>query len=270
MCVLYCKYTLCFMYICTYHISTCSCVCVCVCVCRCKFQAVCSSDSHTDLQDHSCKQKLSFEAVRTRLTNKSQRKKSATILSGLAINKCSSDTSPKTSFGDLQDTARALSGSPVATSIERMLSTLNYFEFVVDRVIEREAQKSVWQGRPFYSFQRGYKLCVGLSFGANFFNYMFAMLLRGEHDDELNWPYTATIKCQLLRKDGSVQHTALRYLNEEDGQRIQTEAPRAMALYNIADEGEAYWQPKRFRLIHKLCVDPETDSFKLRVTVFPY
>ena len=241
---------------------------------RCKFQAVCSSDSSSELQDQSCRQKLSFETMRTRLMNKSQRKRSVTILSSLAISIVSPDSSPKSSVGDspqeLQQPAQALLGSPVAASIERMMTTLNNFEFVVDRVTDREAQKSVWQGKPFFSFTRGYKLSVGLSFGANFFNYMFAVLLRGEYDDELSWPYTVTIKCQLLRRDGSVHHTALRYLNEEDGQRIRTDAPRGLPLYNIADEGDAYWQPKRFRLIQKLCVDPDTDSFKLRVTVLTY
>lgn len=251
------------------------CLSVCLCVCRCKFQAVCSpSDSSGELQDQSCRQKLSFETMRTRLMNKSQRKKSVTILSTLAMSIVSPDASPKSSVSDspqeVLPSSAMSGGSPVAMSIERMMTTLNNFEFVVDRVTDREAQKTVWQGKPFYSFTRGYKLCVGLSFGANFFNYMFAMLLQGEHDDELSWPFSATIKCQLLRRDGSVHHTALRYLNEEDGQRIQTDAPRGLHLYNIADEGDAYWQPKRFRLIQKLCVDPETDSFKLRVTVLPY
>ena len=251
------------------------CLSVCLCVCRCKFQAVCSpSDSSGELQDQSCRQKLSFETMRTRLMNKSQRKKSVTILSTLAMSIVSPDASPKSSVSDspqeVLPSSAMSGGSPVAMSIERMMTTLNNFEFVVDRVTDREAQKTVWQGKPIYSFTRGYKLCVGLSFGANFFNYMFAMLLQGEHDDELSWPFSATIKCQLLRRDGSVHHTALRYLNEEDGQRIQTDAPRGLHLYNIADEGDAYWQPKRFRLIQKLCVDPETDSFKLRVTVLPY
>ena len=292
MCVCTCVCTCVCVHVCVY-MCVCTCVRACVytkrsvlhataltlflCICRCKFQAVCSSDSSGELQDPTCRQKLSFESMRTRLANKSQRKKSVTILSSLAMSIVSPESSPKSSVSDSsqeslqqQPTSSLSAGSPVAASIERMMTTLNNFEFVVDRVTDREAQKSVWQGKPFHSFTRGYKLSIGLSFGANFFNYMFAVLLRGEYDDELHWPFSATIRCQLLRRDGSVHHTALRYVNEEDGQRIQTDAPRGMPLYNIADEGDAYWQPKRFKLVQRLCVDPETDSFKLRVTILPY
>ena len=68
-----------------------------------------------------------------------------------------------------------------------------------------------FKSQPFYSQQRGYKLCVivepnGTSKVKGAYMSVFAHLMRGEHDDGLPWPLVGTVTFELLNQLGNHDH----------------------------------------------------------------
>ena len=62
-----------------------------------------------------------------------------------------------------------------------------------------------WMSAPFYSHVSGYKMCLsvhanGLRSGKNTHLSVAVRLMRGEHDDQLKWPFRGAIMIQLLNQ----------------------------------------------------------------------
>ena len=79
------------------------------------------------------------------------------------------------------------------------------------RYSEYKRTNSQWDSLPFYSRDKGYKLQLkvdangdGSGKGTHLSLYVF--LLKGEYDDQLQWPFNANITVQLLNWSGDSSH----------------------------------------------------------------
>ena len=223
----------------------------------CKFQALLQSDSAGDLTDR--KQKLSLENMKSKLRNISSRRRTTHECENIHNRHEDSFVESKLS-----------PGTPVSDQVHDLISYTSGqvvpFDFIITNVSKKESMQTNWQSRHFYSCHHGYKLTVGMNFANDYFNYLTVYLHPGEYDNQLKWPFLATIKCHLLKKDGGVFHSAIRYLTAEDGSKVKEKVTRRLLLYNVfGDDFEAFWQSDRSRMVNKHCV--EGDSIKIRVLV---
>ena len=70
---------------------------------------------------------------------------------------------------------------------------------------------SQWWSLPFYSRDKGYKLHAegyanGVGSGKGTHLSLYVYLLKGEYDDQLQWPFNANITVQLLNWSGNNSH----------------------------------------------------------------
>ena len=73
---------------------------------------------------------------------------------------------------------------------------------------EQHKKNKEWSSPPFYTHNRGYKLCFEVCTSNDFLSINFYMM-RGEFDDELKWPFNGQVSIQLLSQDGSNEHCAI-------------------------------------------------------------
>ena len=79
------------------------------------------------------------------------------------------------------------------------------------RYSEYKRTNSVWYSPPFYSRDNGYKLQLwvvanGDASGEGTHLSLYVYLLKGEYDDQLQWPFNANITVQLLNWSGDNSH----------------------------------------------------------------
>lgn len=76
---------------------------------------------------------------------------------------------------------------------------------------------------PFYTSPRGYKLCLTIRTIKYTYEGMAVCvhLMRGEHDDNLDWPFTGFVKVELLNQHEDRNHyTRFVEYTKEYGQRV--------------------------------------------------
>ena len=72
------------------------------------------------------------------------------------------------------------------------------FAFTVSRFQERKSHKEAFVSPPFYHDLRGYKMCVRVDvYGMNNHVAVFCCIMRGEHDEHLEWPFFGAVKVRL-------------------------------------------------------------------------
>ena len=90
------------------------------------------------------------------------------------------------------------------------------FKFV--KFEERKADKAIVCSPPFYTNSGGYKLCIQVRAdghtpvctGRGSHVSVLVFLMRGENDDHLSWPFTGTVKIELLNQLEDNQHHFMR------------------------------------------------------------
>lgn len=103
------------------------------------------------------------------------------------------------------------------TEIEQVRDNLEYVEqwitprppyaFTVSRFQERKSHKEAFVSAPLYSDLRGYKMCIRVDvYGMNNNVAVFCCIMRGEHDDLLDWPFIGAIKIRLQNHLGDHNH----------------------------------------------------------------
>ena len=228
---------------------------------RCKFQGIyqCESESGDNVEK---KQKITLESVRTKLKSISRKKTSGELSLVNSVSDSSNQSiersSTSSSHSDVQSQVYLPSSEQTAV-----------YDFLVPSVTAKDRNNAVWTSEPFFSFDQGYKLSIGISFGSNYFNYVSAHLYAGEFDAALRWPFTATLRCELLKVDGTVYHTSLRYLTPIEGGRVESNYTKRILLFSLYDDSEDYWLPGRLDLIYKKCMEKDSLKFRLIITDFP-
>ena len=71
-----------------------------------------------------------------------------------------------------------------------------------------------WYSPPFYTHPKGYKLCLwvsarGFGDGANTHVSLFLMLMKGENDEQLKWPFQGKFIIELLSQNGDGRHSLI-------------------------------------------------------------
>ena len=102
-------------------------------------------------------------------------------------------------------------------------------ELVMTDYSKHKKKKKSWRSPPFYTKPGGYKLYLrvyanGTGDGAGTHVSVFVYILKGEHDDILQWPFKGTIVVQLLNQKNNKCHLARKLLYDsstaEVGQRV--------------------------------------------------
>ena len=82
---------------------------------------------------------------------------------------------------------------------------------LLDGFASKKEAGEKWLSHPFYTHLQGYKLrlsvyCNGNSGGEGTHISVYAIVITGEHDDELEWPFQRSITIQLLDQKDGIQH----------------------------------------------------------------
>ena len=85
-----------------------------------------------------------------------------------------------------------------------------------------KSEKKVFHSAPFYSSLNGYKMCIrvfanGAGDGKGSHVSVFSVIMKGEYDDNLTWPFTGTVTIQLLNQleDNNHHERQLKYRQDQ-------------------------------------------------------
>ena len=96
-------------------------------------------------------------------------------------------------------------------------------EFIIDNFSEKKETNVLWYSAPFYTYNRGYKFRLmvcpnGCGAGRGTHLSVYAQLMRGDFDNELEWPFEGDIRVELLnwRKDKNHHSYTIRFNRYND------------------------------------------------------
>ena len=131
--------------------------------------------------------------------------------------------------------------------------------FTINKFDQLRQSGKWWYSRPFYTHYCGYKLgmfvfCNGVLDGKGTHLSVFLYLVRGEYDDELEWPFRANVTVQLLnqRCDRAHHQKVIRFTDDTPS----TVSSRVLDA-EMAKEGNG---PTQFIAHSDLSYDPENDT----------
>ena len=87
------------------------------------------------------------------------------------------------------------------------------FEFTMTEFEKHKTASDVWYSPPFYTHTHGYRMCIrvdanGIGSGKGTHLSVYGYLMRGDFDDDLQWPFQGAITIQLLNQlEDSNHHT---------------------------------------------------------------
>ena len=84
-------------------------------------------------------------------------------------------------------------------------------EFTMMDFLHKKTANTDWDSPPFYTHPQGYKMCLnlepnGCGTGKGTHISLYAALMKGEHDDSLQWPFEGNIVVELLNWREDQQH----------------------------------------------------------------
>ena len=132
----------------------------------------------------------------------------------------------------LEETNQAVAITPATVSPQQYLYNQAPMEFIISDFSEKKEAKEVWITSPFYTHNRGYKFRLevdpnGDGRGRSSHISVFAQLMRGEYDNELEWPFVGDIRVELLNWRTDMNHHDLhtvisfnRYTDRKHSSRI--------------------------------------------------
>ena len=102
----------------------------------------------------------------------------------------------------LEETNQAVAITPATVSPQYLYNQAP-MEFIISDFSEKKEVNEVWYSLPFYTHNRGYKFRLqvysnGAGTGSGTHISVYAQLMRGEYDNELEWPFEGDIRVELL------------------------------------------------------------------------
>ena len=82
-------------------------------------------------------------------------------------------------------------------------------EFIISDFSEKKKANEKWISSPFYTHSRGYKFRLVVfpnGDGSRSHLSVYAQLMRGEYDNELEWPFEGDIRVELLNWRADKNH----------------------------------------------------------------
>ena len=134
-------------------------------------------------------------------------------------------------------------------------ATQSVCDFTLTEFTKRKQFNNVYYSPPFYSHPHGYKLCIqvyanGNGVGKDTHISIHANLMRGDYDNNLQWPFEADIVVELLNWRGDNHHYRgdTLSLKDSDG-RITSRvtereyAPNALGKYSFISHSSLLYNP---------------------------
>ena len=127
-------------------------------------------------------------------------------------------------------------------------------EFIISDFSEKKEANEVWYSSPFYTHNRGYKFRLkvypnGNSRGSGSHLSVYAQLMRGEYDNELEWPFEGDIRVELLNWRADKNHHSdtidFNRYTDPDGTYTSrvTDRETATGLANLNSYLTLTWRP---------------------------
>uniref|UniRef100_A0A1X7VWS2 MATH domain-containing protein n=1 Tax=Amphimedon queenslandica TaxID=400682 RepID=A0A1X7VWS2_AMPQE len=111
-----------------------------------------------------------------------------------------------------------------------------FIEHTITHFFERIRLQNVFWSPSFYSSDRGYKMCLkvypaGTGLGENSHVSIYCVLMKGEYDNELKWPFTADVVVDILNwMHDSHHHRVVLKVNEDSVHSSRTRVDQANEL----------------------------------------
>ena len=110
----------------------------------------------------------------------------------------------------LEETNQAVAITPATVSPQYLYNQAP-MEFIISDFSEKKEANEVWHSSPFYTHNRGYKFRLnvypnGDGIGSGTHLSVYAALMRGEYDNELEWPFEGDIRVELLNWRADKNH----------------------------------------------------------------
>ena len=99
-----------------------------------------------------------------------------------------------------------------ALEVLRSNSSILPVTVVLDEYERRKSKGDMgWTSRPFYTHPKGYRMCLWVDVGGNgqgkgIYISVFLSVLKGEHDNNLSWPFKGSIAVQLMNQAEKKSH----------------------------------------------------------------
>ena len=119
----------------------------------------------------------------------------------------------------LEETNQAVAITPVSP---QYLYNQAPMEFIISDYHEKKEANEEWYSLPFYTHNRGYKFLLhvypnGYSTGRGCHLSIYAHLMRGEYDNELEWPFEKDVRIELLNwREDKNHHSNVIHFNFYD------------------------------------------------------
>ena len=110
----------------------------------------------------------------------------------------------------LEETNQAVAITPATVSPQYLYNQAP-MEFIISDFSEKKEANEEWYSSPFYTHNRGYKFRLqvypnGYGTGSGTHLSVYAQLMRGEYDNELEWPFEGDIRVELLNWRADKNH----------------------------------------------------------------
>ena len=92
--------------------------------------------------------------------------------------------------------------------------------FTITRFSDRIHLQEEYWSPPFYTSARGYRMCLNVCPGKRTRVSLYGCLMKGDYDDELNWPFTADVVVDILNWKGDNNHHRVIILQNEPHERV--------------------------------------------------
>lgn len=90
--------------------------------------------------------------------------------------------------------------------LEKCMTPQPPFAFTVSRFSERKFQKEPFVSTAFYTHPRGYKMCVRVDLHGMDHVAVHCCVMKGEHDEALNWPFRGDVHIHIQNQLGDHHH----------------------------------------------------------------
>ena len=116
--------------------------------------------------------------------------------------------------------------------------TICPLDFTMTNFAKQKRENTEWKSSPCFTYMRGYKLHFGVYPNGqghlrNRFVLIYLVLMKGEFDYELEWPFTGKLQFQLLNQDQNEGHNAqmIRFRSGFEGNRVTQGKESEKKLY---------------------------------------
>ena len=135
-----------------------------------------------------------------------------------------------------------LSSLSPTTNHSQYLFSLPPVKFTIMDFLKMKESDVEWISPPFYTHPHGYKLCLvvypnGVYYGKGTHVSVFVGLMKGEHDDQLNWPVEVDVAVELLNW-------------KEDKGHCERTLTMNSEYYRVTQKGGIKLSPSNIQFIH--------------------